>query len=186
MPEYTLLSYCFLPASASATASEPILALIHRDYQQRTQLLARGIDLEQREIDPIPSTALPATVLIDRDFPFPSEHESYPIVLPLASAADADDSAEESDVWKGGVMVLGGRKIIAFQLADTRWQARRRAKLEKTEKEKKKGGTKGEAAKEKDKKREDAKRKPRAVVDWPWGEVSACVSRLDWNGGRER
>lgn len=171
IPEYTLIAFSFLPVPVS-TPSEPILALIHRDHLQRTQLLARAIDLEQREIDPVPSTALPATLLSDRDFPFLSEYENHPTLLPLAPASDADDD-DENETWKGGMLILGGRKICAFQLAGTRWQARRRAKLEKTEKDKKKGGAKGEAAKEKNKKREEVKRKPRAAIDWPWGEVSA-------------
>jgi DNA damage-binding protein 1 len=155
---------CFLPSDSS---DEPILALIHRDVHQNSTLLARTLSLPHAEVDPIPCTILPQTVLPAQEFPFPSPNP--PVLVPLPPQEGAQVLAD------GGVLVLGGRTIALYTLADAESQVRRRAKLEKTAKEKAKTGAKADAAKQKERKREEIKRNARVVVDWPWSEVTACV-----------
>ena len=86
--------------------------------------------------------------------------------------ADSDD-----DVFRGGVLVLGGRKLLLFELAGREAQTKQKGKRRRLE-EKKASSDPNEAAKarEKEAEREGKRRKPKATIEWPWSDIAAYVN----------
>jgi len=74
----------------------------------------------------------------------------------------------------GGVLVLGGKKILYYELTAPEAQVKAKGKNSRTEK-KKNSSEKGEVsrAKEKEVEREWRKKKAKCWVEWPWSEVKA-------------
>lgn len=73
-------------------------------------------------------------------------------------------------------MVLGGRRILLYEMSDLEWQTRAKGKAKRIANKKKSAdeATVNEA-KEKEKARAARKRKARAAIDWPWSDVVAYV-----------
>ncbi|KII87876.1 hypothetical protein PLICRDRAFT_42399 [Plicaturopsis crispa FD-325 SS-3] len=149
IPELNLVSLSFIH-DASA------IAILSVDQQGQTQLLARDIDIGDFELSPTPSLVLAPTSLSSNTFP---PTDAAPFVVSVPSK---------------GVLILGGRKILYYELATEKWQEKHRGKAKRAEKAKA-GKDHAEAAKarEKEQKRKNRKRKPKATVEWPWAEVTA-------------
>lgn len=78
--------------------------------------------------------------------------------------------------FSGGVLVIGGRKILFYDLASGEAAERNLSKARRTEQKKRSADAEEVGrAKQKEREREWRKRKARASVNWPWSEVTACV-----------
>lgn len=94
--------------------------------------------------------------------------EFVPQLVPVPPAEPKDDS-EEGENFIGGVIIVGGTKIVLFEMA--KGQTREDGNVGKKRRvDNKQGNDAG-----KDRAKEVRKRKPKASVEWPWGEVTACL-----------
>lgn len=160
MAELNILSICILP-----TADDPpVLGILHRDTSLRTVLVARDLGLKRQELTP--SDRLPPTLLSGTAFPV---LDTPPSLVPLPPN---DDDA--SQAFAGGVLVVGGRRMVAYALAEGEARAKHASKLRQSEKRKQSADA-AEARRAQEKEREGKKRKPEASIDWPWSEVTAYV-----------
>jgi len=136
-------------------------------------LHARDILLDNLELSDHPSFLLHSTVLTEACFPFPTD-----VVPRLVTAPPADNHAgADGDVFRGGVLVVGGRRLLLYELAGRDAQEKQRIKRRKLE-ARKSSSDANEVAKsrEKEAERENRKRKPKASIEWPWSEVAAYVN----------
>ncbi|KAF9013379.1 CPSF A subunit region-domain-containing protein [Cyathus striatus] len=170
LPELNVLSLSFLPTSEEEYA----LAILYLDHQGRIQLHARDINVADLELSIQPSTLLNPTVISNKIIPDPTYIVPQLIPVPAPDVEDEDDDNDDDRKSLGGVFVVGGKKILLFELAPMKAREKQRGKRRRLE-EKKKSTDISEAAKAKDKEREreSRKRKPSASVEWPWNEISA-------------
>lgn len=139
--------------------------MLHFDFQQRLQLLAREVNIDTFELSQTPSPLLPPLPLPAKWFAI---EEQTPRLV-FVPAIDESDLA-----FEGGVLVVGGRKIMLYNLASKDALEKNVSKSRRAEKRKKSGDAEEAAkAKQKDKERQWKKRKARAIVTWPWSEVTA-------------
>lgn len=168
LPEINLLGLAFL----STRDDEYTLAVLHLDHQERVQLLARDINVDDLELSPSPSILLNVTPLSPKVFPFPTE-----AVPQLISVPPAEQQGQSDEPFLGGVLVVGGKKVLLYELASRDGQEKQKGKRRRLETKKKSVDvTEAEEAREKERERERRRRKPKASVDWPWNEVTAYVS----------
>ncbi|KAF8635825.1 hypothetical protein AX15_000024 [Amanita polypyramis BW_CC] len=169
LPELNVFSIAFL----STFEAEYAIAILYLDSKGRVQLHARDILLDDFELSARPSVLLHPTPLSDKVVPFPTD-----IVPRLVSVPAPDPYAnEDDDTFRGGVLVIGGRKLLLYELAGREAQEKQRGKLRKLEARKSSSDVNEVArAREKETERENRRRKPKASVEWPWSEVSACCS----------
>lgn len=173
LPELNVFSLAFLPSPEE----EYSLAILHLDHQERVQLLARDINVEELELSPAPSTVLHPTPLSNKTLPYPTEDIPALIPVPPAEHGEATDSSSEP--FLGGVLVVGGKRILLFELASSDGQEKQKGKRRRLDTKKNStDATEAAKAKEKEKEREGRRRKPKASVEWPWSEISAYVSFL--------
>lgn len=142
------------------------LALLHVDFRQRLRLLAREIILDDGQLSPVASPLLTPLVLPETWFTI----EENPPRLVFISA----NKAIPGD-FNGGILIVGGCKIILYDLARGDVLEKSVNKARRMEKKGKANIEEEGTPKEKGKETEYKKRKPRAVVDWPWSEVTAYV-----------
>ncbi|KAF9485871.1 hypothetical protein BDN70DRAFT_870784 [Pholiota conissans] len=165
-PEINVLSLCFLPTPEGEYA----LGILYIDSQSRLQLCARDIDIDGLELSPQLSTLLLPTLIPERVVPFPSELP--PQLIPVQSNVPAEDD-EADTAFAGGVMVVGGRQVLLFEIASIQDQAKQRGKQKRLETKLKSTDTAESAqAKAKAQERGFRKRKAKAMVDWPWNAVN--------------
>ncbi|OCH88473.1 hypothetical protein OBBRIDRAFT_780096 [Obba rivulosa] len=171
VPEMNILALSFLHTDAETYT----LAILHYDSQRRIQLLSRDLDLENYELSPAPSVLLLGTPLSSATFP---PMETSPLLVPVPPTASADDE----DGHLGGILVLGGRKLLFFEHTSEDRQEVKRDKRRRLAK-RLSSSTPSEVtkAKEKEKEREARKVKPKFSVKWPWSEVTAWCP-LDEDG----
>ena len=159
--ELNLLSLTFISTSAESYT----LAMLHFDFQQRLQLLARDIQVDDHQLSPVPSQLLPPLSLPGKWF---SIEEQTPRLIFIPSTEGSDTECE------GGILVVGGRKILLYDLASSDVLEQNIRKSRRMEKKKKsRNAEEAENAKQKEKEREWRKKKARAVITWPWSEVTA-------------
>ncbi|THH31175.1 hypothetical protein EUX98_g3000 [Antrodiella citrinella] len=172
LPELNLLTLAFLHTAQDQYS----LAIAHVDYLQRMQMISRDLNIESQELSPDISQILPSTVLSPAIFPFV---DLAPILVPVPSfplSASDEDKSEDREC-PGGVLVVGGRKILFYEVAPPDAQAVRKGKKRRLDK-KKSSTTEAEVekSKEKEKERESRKLKPRCYVRWPWSEVMSSTT----------
>lgn len=139
------------------------------DHNQNLQLLARDLNLSERELSPEPSLLLPPTILSS------SALEPTEVSACLVTVHPQQSNGTE-ETTSGGVLVLGGRKIRFFELSSSEWQEKHRGRQQKLQSQKKNADRSlGTNAKEKQKGRDIKKRRAKATVEWPWREVTAYV-----------
>lgn len=175
-----LVALNFLYNQSKSKAHIFTLALVHIDHKQRIQLLARELDTEAFELSSDPSYALPFTILSANHFPA-TENPLKLVPVPafdLSQQETDDDDAEDPKPvrCRGGVIVLGGKRIAFYELADKKVREELRKKDKRQAARRGSGTTQGSRAEEKDAARENKKIKPRAAVKWPWSEVTAYVN----------
>jgi DNA damage-binding protein 1 len=163
--ELNILSLAFLSVGVGNYA----IAILHLDYNQNLQLLARDLILSERELSPELSLLLPPTILSSTFTP--TEVSPYLVTI------HPQQSSSKKKPILGGILVLGGRKIRYFELSSAEWKEKYREKQQKLESQKKNADRSlGGSAKDKQKGREIKKRSAKATVEWPWHEVAAYVS----------
>lgn len=80
------------------------------------------------------------------------------------------------DSFQGGVLVVGGRQILLFELSSRESQEKLNGKRKRLETRKKSiDAAEVARAKAKERERESRKKKPDAVVEWPWSKITAYV-----------
>ncbi|KAI0337556.1 hypothetical protein BDW22DRAFT_1363933 [Trametopsis cervina] len=169
IPELNLLSLSFMETNTETYT----LAILHIDHLQRVQLLARDLDIESQELSTIPSLWLQRAVLPSSSFP---DVENQPILVPVPSFSldPSTASGKQETQCLGGVLVLGGRKVIFVEAATDAEQKHEKGKEKRQQQRQNSGSEKNQRqAKQKEKEREAKRVKSRATVKWPWGEVTA-------------
>lgn len=174
LPELNLLALSFVVTAAHAYT----LAILHIDHQQRVQLLSRDLDVDELELSITPSACLQRVILPLNWFPY-TKHSLILVSVP-PFPLDSTLDQEEAECL-GGVLVLGGRKVIFVEAASVEEQKSEKGK-EKRQQRRKSSGVEAmlKLAKQKEKEREAKKVKPRATVKWPWSEVVAYVICSSW------
>ncbi|KAH7910836.1 CPSF A subunit region-domain-containing protein [Hygrophoropsis aurantiaca] len=169
LPELNLLALAFVPSLDEAT-----LAILHVDHRQRLQLLSRTVSVDDLQISPLPSSLLPAAPLPEELFDVP---DAIPFLIPIASYGDQKK-------FNGGILVVGGRRILLYEFTSEESQGKHEAKQRRLEKKKKStDSVEARNAKRKEEEREDRKKKVRAIIEWPWAEVTAWCP-IDERGQR--
>jgi DNA damage-binding protein 1 len=180
IPEHNLLSLSFLPTTDAN--APPVLALLHRTYTHNPQLLAHSLHTSSFELSTTYSPLLQPTLL--SKVTFPTSVENPPILLPISPRSDdetdfdpskeVDDNGMSEDTveFEGGVLILGGRRIMLYPLAPTEWQESFKAKT--TRQSKRKSTSRADTTRTREEmKQHDMKRQPAASVEWPFGEITA-------------
>jgi DNA damage-binding protein 1 len=158
----------FLPVPEDEYA----IAILYMDYQERVQLIARDVIIDDFELSSHPSTVLHPTPISAKVLPCPTE--CIPQLLSVPPSQLTVDEDDEDEGFSGGVLILGGKKILLFELASRQGQAKQRGKRRRLEARKKStDAAEVEKAREKEIEREGRKRKPQGTVEWPWSEVTA-------------
>lgn len=125
------------------------------------QLLARDLDISKGQLSSKPSTVFSPTPLPAKSFPIVDTTPQLISVPPLSGDL-------------GGILVLGGKKILYYELTAQEAQVKAKDKSSRTDKIKKGyGQTEATRAKEKEVEREWRKKKAKSWVEWPWSEVKA-------------
>lgn len=171
LPELNLLSFAFLHTSKS---SQYTLALLHLNHRRQIQLLCRDVDLNELELSPAHSNFIVTTVLSDRTFPSIEPPPLLIAVPPHITGNEDVDEDPELAGHRGGVLVLGGRKILFYEKSTKEQQETRKGKQRRLSK--RLASEKEEevaAARKKEEERESRKAKARASVKWPWGSITA-------------
>jgi DNA damage-binding protein 1 len=158
--ELNLLDITFVSTSRDVYT----LAMMHIDYQQRLQLLTRDLSIEDLQLSPSPSSLLPSLPVPGKLFSTAMDDDGTPAIIHIPSYEGDDDDFE------GGILVLGGRKVMLYDFVSSDMQTKREGKKNRVDKKRIAGDAEA-SAKEKD--REWKKRKHRAAVEWPWAEVTA-------------
>ncbi|TFK20000.1 hypothetical protein FA15DRAFT_673909 [Coprinopsis marcescibilis] len=171
--ELNVLSLAFLPSEED----ECVLAILHLDYQSRVQLIARDIPFNSSDdVSTAPSTLLHPTSISNKNIPFPVDQIPNLIpVPPVEIDYEPQDEADEEDAeFRGGVLVVGGRKVLFYELSSQSGRDKQKGKMNRLDKMKADSNqAKVKQAVAKQAEREARKRKPTASVDWPWDEVTA-------------
>jgi len=136
--------------------------MMHIDYQQRLQLLTRDLSIEDLQLSPSPSPLLPSLLVSGKLFSTAMDDDGTPVIVHIPSYEGDDDDFE------GGLLIMGGRKIMLYDFVSSDIQAKREGK--KNRADKKRVIRDAETSIEE---KELKKRKPRAEVEWPWSEVTA-------------
>lgn len=167
LPELNVLSLSFLPLPEDEYA----LAILYFDHQQRIQLLARDIEVEDLQLSTVPSTLLYSTMISDKLFPYPADNP--PRLVPVHPQTDGEVHTLQ-DQFRGGVLVVGGKKVLLYELVDKEGQEKQRGKRRRLEgKKSSKDPVELVKAREKEAEREGRRRKPRVSVAWPWSDIAA-------------
>ncbi|RPD77741.1 hypothetical protein L226DRAFT_544225 [Lentinus tigrinus ALCF2SS1-7] len=172
LPELNLLAFTFL---YTGDAKRHTLGLLHLNHRRQIQLLCRDVDLQELELSPAHSNLIITTLLSDRTFPI---LEPPPILVPVppneAEINNDDDYDPEMAPHRGGVLVLGGKKVIFYENSKPQQQMTRHGKQKRLSKRLASDKqVEVNEAKKKEQERDSKKVKPRACVKWPWGPVTA-------------
>jgi len=150
------------------------LAILYLDSQERLQLCARDIDVDAFELSYHPSSLLNSTIISNKVIPYPSD--SLPRLIPVQPEINDDGINVIEDSFQGGVLLVGGRQILLFELSSKENQGKLKGKRKRLEARKKSTDAAEVAkAKAKERDRESRKKKPNAVVEWPWSQITAYV-----------
>ncbi len=163
-----MFSLSFLPLPEDEYA----LAIIHFDHQQRIRLLARDIEIEDLQLSTVPSTHLHSTTILDKLFPYPAD--SPPRLIPVHPPRADGGSDISQGQFGGGMLVVGGKKVLLYELVDKEGQEKQRGKRRRLENKKSsKDPVEIAKAREKEAEREGMRRKSRASVPWSWSDIAA-------------
>ncbi|KAI0766387.1 CPSF A subunit region-domain-containing protein [Trametes elegans] len=172
LPEINLLAFTFLYTSDEDRIT---LALLHLNHRRQMQLLCRDVLRAEFELSPAHSNLLITTLLSERTFPS-LEPPPHLVPVPPHSAGSADDEEEDptGPAHRGGVLVLGGRKVLFYEHATEDQQETRKEKQRRLSSRMLSGKASEVAkAREKEKERESRRIKARATVKWPWSAITA-------------
>lgn len=161
LPELNVLHMTFLHTDPGTYT----LAILHIDNVEKLQLLSRDILLDQSELSSTPSTLLAPTLISLGVLPL----EYAPILIPIPPP----ENPEDEDFY-GGVLVVGGKRLLLYGLASPENQSKQQGKRRRLEARKQSSDRlEAKEARGKERQRELRKRKTRATVEWPWGSITA-------------
>ncbi|KAF8158252.1 mono-functional DNA-alkylating methyl methanesulfonate N-term-domain-containing protein [Crassisporium funariophilum] len=172
LPELNVFALSFLPT----LDHDYTLAILYFDAQDRLQLSARDLDLDALELSSHPSPLLHSTVISNKSIPCPTDIP--PLLIPVPPSESNEDGINEAeDAFQGGVLVVGGRQILLYEVCSKEEQEKQKGKRKRLE-AKKKSSDSAEIskAKAKERERESRRRKPNATVEWPYSNVTAWCS----------
>jgi DNA damage-binding protein 1 len=117
---------------------------------------------------------LNSTFISNKIIPYPTD--SVPHLIPIQPEATDDGINMCEYNFQGGVLVVGGMQILLFELSSRESQEKVKGKRKRLE-AKKKSTDAAEVfrAKAKELERESRKKKPNAVVEWPWSNITTYV-----------
>ncbi|KAJ3733076.1 CPSF A subunit region-domain-containing protein [Lentinula guzmanii] len=131
IPELNLLSFTFLPLvnEEEQHTHTYAVALLHLDYQEHIQLISRTLTISSDTGPELDSTTtidveysshfFSPTLISFKNVPTPDEGGVYLIPVPPADE-DTDEGKdgldEEKDVFLGGILVVGGSRILLYEL----------------------------------------------------------------------
>ncbi|PPR07110.1 hypothetical protein CVT24_010946 [Panaeolus cyanescens] len=164
-PEINVLSLAFTPTPGD----EYSLFILSIDARENLRLAVRDLDIGSQELSLHYSDVFQPTVISNKMLPFPTDYALH--IVPL------EPQEETEQPFLGGALILGGRQIPVYELASEEGQEKLRGKRKRLE-AKKHGKDPAEAvkARNKEKERDTRKRKPNALVEWPYSDVSAWCS----------
>ncbi|KAF7299245.1 CPSF-A domain-containing protein [Mycena indigotica] len=170
--EYVVFALTFLPPRPR---EDYPLAILHLDHEKRRQLLVHAVDINDLDISRDVSDVLHPTCIPSKLLPFPAVGAPPPILIPVPRPSSfeniSDDKEGDTTTFIGGVLVVGGSKIMLYELAGENGrvkQSNKRRRLDQA----KQSEYRREQAEAKEAERQKRKRKPKATVDWPWSEVT--------------
>ncbi|KAJ6584701.1 CPSF A subunit region-domain-containing protein [Mycena capillaripes] len=165
--DLSVISIAFLPSP-----DECSIAILNYDHTRRVQLHARTISVDDQDISPELSTVLHPTPISTKTLPYPED--AIPKLIPVPCPQDAVNRDDESESFIGGVLLVGGTRILLFELLSPEGQSKQKNKRRKLERGKESTNkAEVEKASQKQRERESRKRKPKAFVDWPWSEITS-------------
>ncbi|KAG5648442.1 hypothetical protein DXG03_005016 [Asterophora parasitica] len=171
LPELNVLGLAFLPLPEDEYA----LAILTVDYQERVQLLARDILLDELELSSTPSSVLTPTAIPEKVIPVVN-FDCVPQLIAVPAEEVNEDRAEE-DTFMGGILVVGGKRIVIYELASGQSQAKQRSKRRRLDSRKKSTDeAQAQQARGKELERERRNRKAQGTVHWPWSDVFAVCA----------
>ncbi|GAW02345.1 uv-damaged dna-binding [Lentinula edodes] len=194
IPELNLLSFTFLPLVHKHNYA---LALLYIDYKEHIQLVSRNLRISPSSESNVDldissySHLLPPTTISYKHLPNPAETAVH--LIPIPADEDymydmhMDEDEHETDVFLGGILVVGGRKVLLYELTSQEVQefkpVKGKGKRKRDSKKQKQidastptptPNTDSGSSKQKNL-NEIKKRDPRATVEWPWSWVTACT-----------
>ncbi|KAE9400776.1 hypothetical protein BT96DRAFT_992689 [Gymnopus androsaceus JB14] len=166
LSEINLLSFAFLPLIHEDNYS---LAILYIDHKEHVQLVARNLRISTdsgADLDSELSSLLLPTSISLKSLPIP--YESLPQLIPIpANDFEMDD---DIDSFLGGILVVGGSKILLYELASQDAQEKHKGKRKRDTQKRRSDVNLNKN------KRDIKKREPSAAVDWPWSRVSAWTA----------
>ncbi|KAJ7069995.1 mono-functional DNA-alkylating methyl methanesulfonate N-term-domain-containing protein [Mycena amicta] len=173
--EYVILSLAFLPPTPDERYT---IALLHLDPERRVQLRAHAVDIKDLDISRDVSDVLVPTSIPWKILPIPEAGDPVPMLIPVGRPAAFQDlrADEEGDpsTFIGGVLVVGGSKVLLYELSGESGRAKQQNKRRRLEEGKtSRFSERREKVAAKETERQKRKRKPKAVVDWPWSQVTS-------------
>jgi len=111
------------------------LAILHLDSQKRLRLCARDIDVEAFELSQHPSSLLNSTFIPNKIVPYPAD--SKPRLIPVQPEYVDDGMNTNEYSFQGGVLLVGGRQILLFELSSRESQEKVKGKRKRLEARKK-------------------------------------------------
>ena len=150
------------------------MAILYLDSQERLQLCARDIDVDAYELSHHLSPLLTSTPISNKVIPYPTD--SLPRLVPVQPEINDDGVNTSEDNFQGGVLVVGGRQILLFEVSSSERQEKPKGKRKRLEAKKKSTDAIEVAkARAKELERENRRKKPNAIVEWPWSQITAYV-----------
>ncbi|KAF5391270.1 hypothetical protein D9757_001966 [Collybiopsis confluens] len=160
--EHNLLSFTFLPL---VHEDNHALALLYLDHNEKIHIIARnlrvypgGAELDSEFSNLFQSTSIPPKYL-------PCVDELSPRLIPIP-AHYPDSMSDDEESFLGGILVVGGRELLLYELEAQEVQEKHKGKR------KREGRMQSQDA-ESGKKPEFKERKPKSSVRWPWSRISA-------------
>ena len=154
--EPRLLSVTFI--NGSTDADRIALAILYTNHENRPHLASKDFNITTSELSPSPSLYIPTTLLPSTMSP---EFGISPSLVPL----------ESSSGRTSGVLIIGNDQIHLFDVRKPSKKDLKRAS-DQIDDDDNINSIKSPSSKKTAK-----RRKGRSVVNWPWGEISAWVSR---------
>lgn len=109
---------------------------------------------------------------------FPVTSEALPILVAVPPLL------EQPTASTGGILILGGKKVLYYDLAPPSAQDKAKGKQGRSEKKKKAAEKSGDAAeaekaRQKEEERMWKKKKSRSWIEWPWSSVETYCTIFD-------
>lgn len=176
VPELNILSLTLVssPEQAIDTPEPSALAILHLDHRQNIQLLLRDLNISEYELSPSPSLMFTPATISSKVFEMAPVPENPPIIVNIPPLQLPNPEAMEgTSDFKGGLLVIGGKKLLLFELTSKEFQRKHQKKLRKQESRRSTSGKDKAKAEPKEEKEGKSRSKPIASVAWPWSEVTA-------------